>query len=326
MIDVLVSIIIPVYNSEKYLTETLNSALSQTWANKEIIIVDDGSTDNSLALAKKYESDNVKVFSQQNKGASAARNLGLKHANGTYIQFLDADDLLSADKIASQVNILNNHQDYLCVCDTVHFNDNQDPYSLLVSTGWYEEESDDPVDFLLKLYSGGSELLPGYGGMIQPNCWLTPRHLIDKAGLWNEFRCPDDDGEFFCRVILAGKGVKFSRTGVNYYRKHIKANSWSGQKSRQAFENIFLSTDLKFGYLKNRTQSELLDQIFSRHYWEVGVATYPKFKDISDKAIKKAKDLGYNGPKYVSGKTSTFLSKLLGWRIMRLLSYAKHGF
>jgi glycosyltransferase involved in cell wall biosynthesis len=84
----LVSIIIPVYNAASFINETINSALQQTWPNKEIIIVDDGSTDDSLILAKKFEGDIVKIFSQQNKGASAARNKGLAEAKGDYIQFL----------------------------------------------------------------------------------------------------------------------------------------------------------------------------------------------------------------------------------------------
>src|SRR5580698_4662849 len=94
----LVSIIIPSYNSENHLAETIKSALSQTWVNKEIIIIDDGSTDSSVQIAKGFES-NVKVLVQKNKGASAARNAGLKEAKGDYIQFLDSDDLLSPDKI-----------------------------------------------------------------------------------------------------------------------------------------------------------------------------------------------------------------------------------
>ncbi|HZX58320.1 MAG TPA: glycosyltransferase family A protein, partial [Mucilaginibacter sp.] len=102
----LVSIIIPVYNSEKHLAETISSALEQTWPNKEIIIVDDGSADNSLAIAKSFASENVKVFHQPNKGASAARNKGIQEAKGDYIQFLDADDLLMPNKIAAQVKQL----------------------------------------------------------------------------------------------------------------------------------------------------------------------------------------------------------------------------
>src|SRR3954463_5077031 len=104
----LVSIIIPVYNAEKYIAETINSAADQTWSNKEIIIIDDGSTDGSLAIAKRFANDQIKVFSQANKGASAARNRGLLEAKGKYVQFLDGDDLLMPNKIALQLEHISN--------------------------------------------------------------------------------------------------------------------------------------------------------------------------------------------------------------------------
>jgi len=95
--------LIPAYNAEKWISETIESALSQTWPEKEIIIVDDGSKDNTLLVAKKYQSKRVRIISQQNKGASAARNAALKSAQGDYIQWLDADDLLAPNKITAQM-------------------------------------------------------------------------------------------------------------------------------------------------------------------------------------------------------------------------------
>jgi glycosyltransferase involved in cell wall biosynthesis len=96
----LVSIIIPAYNSEEFLGDTVRSALAQKWPNKEIIIVDDGSSDGTLELAKKFESRDVKVLTQKNRGAACARNAGLALAQGDFIQWLDADDLLAPDKIS----------------------------------------------------------------------------------------------------------------------------------------------------------------------------------------------------------------------------------
>ena len=322
--DPLVSVIIPLYNAERYIEQCIHSILQQTWQNMEVIIVDDGSKDNSLIIAQKFESEKVKVLSQTNAGASAARNYGLKLAKGNYIQFMDADDLLSKDKIAAQVTLLEKNTNHVAVCGTVYFDDGTDPYQSKPGKEWYHQGSDDPVDFLLKLYAGG-DVMPGYGGMIQPNAWLTPRTLIDKAGPWNEFRCPDDDGEFFCRVILAGNGVKYSDEGVNYYRKFTTRHSLSAQKTREAFENILFTIDLKYSYLKERTNVKILDHIFAKHYWELGVACYPSFKDISGLAINKAKGLGYMGNKYTSGKLATILSRVIGWRMMRKFSYLKHG-
>ena len=87
--EVMVSIIIPVYNVEKYLQECLESAINQTYKNIEIIAINDGSTDSSLAILEEYASKygNLKIVNQENKGMSGARNAGLKVANGEYIYF-----------------------------------------------------------------------------------------------------------------------------------------------------------------------------------------------------------------------------------------------
>ena len=97
----LVSIVVPVYNTEKYIRECLNSLIQQSYSHIEIIAVDDGSTDNSLCLLKELSAkDNrLKVFSQSNQGVSAARNLGLSKATGTYIMFVDADDWIDLSTI-----------------------------------------------------------------------------------------------------------------------------------------------------------------------------------------------------------------------------------
>lgn len=99
----LVSILIPAYNAEKWLYETIKSALNQTWPHKEIIIVDDGSTDGTLRIAKKFASASVKVVAQPNKGGPAARNTAIDYAQGDFLQWLDHDDLLARDKIERQM-------------------------------------------------------------------------------------------------------------------------------------------------------------------------------------------------------------------------------
>ena len=90
----LISIIVPVYNVEKYLEQCLESLLNQTYKNIEIIVVNDGSTDQSLDILKKYsfKDNRIKLYSQKNQGISAARNTALEHINGKYVMFVDSDD------------------------------------------------------------------------------------------------------------------------------------------------------------------------------------------------------------------------------------------
>lgn len=110
--NILVSIIIPVYNSEHTLQGCLNSVISQTWNNIEIIIVDDGSTDNSYSICQSYaQSDyRIRVFRQLNSGPGAARNVGLQVAKGDYIYFVDSDDVIDRNLVETMViSLEHNH-------------------------------------------------------------------------------------------------------------------------------------------------------------------------------------------------------------------------
>jgi glycosyltransferase involved in cell wall biosynthesis len=100
-----VSVIIPTYNSEDYINEAIKSVLSQTYKNYEIIIVDDGSSDNTATLLKKYQG-RLKYFYQNNQGSAAARNLGLNNSSGEFIAFLDSDDVWFPEKLEKQVRIM----------------------------------------------------------------------------------------------------------------------------------------------------------------------------------------------------------------------------
>ena len=97
------SILIPAYNAEPWIADAIRSALEQTWQKTEIIVVDDGSTDQTLSVARQFASNRVSVVAQANQGAAAARNKAFSLSQGDYIQWLDADDLLAPDKIANQL-------------------------------------------------------------------------------------------------------------------------------------------------------------------------------------------------------------------------------
>ena len=101
----LISVIIPVYNAEKYLSEAINSVLAQSHTDLEIIAVDDGSTDSSTEILHSYGRQ-VKAHSQENAGAAAARNAGIAASTGDYISFLDADDYWHPDKLQLQLSLL----------------------------------------------------------------------------------------------------------------------------------------------------------------------------------------------------------------------------
>jgi glycosyltransferase involved in cell wall biosynthesis len=312
----LVSIIIPLYNSALHLHETIESVINQTWPNKELILIDDGSSDNSLNIARQYQNDWVKVYSQANQGASAARNKGLQYAKGDCIQFLDADDLLSSNKIAEQVNLLKTHPNKIALCRMVHFFEGTDPYD---ANNRGDEiifsETDSPVQFLTGLWGG----LEHDAAMVTVHSWLTPRHIIEKAGPWNEGLSVDDDGEYFCRVILNSKGV-IKSAGTSYYRKYKHQKSLSAKKNSDSINQQLKAIDLKYANVKSLASNPSINKAFARQYWWLGVAAYPDFKDVSRTCVQKARELKYDGPKYVGGPKGHFLTKIFGWKAARRIT------
>lgn len=113
MNDSLVSVIVPVYNGERYLAEALDSILAQDYRPVEVIVVDDGSTDRSGEIARSF--NDVRYLRQENQGPAAARNNGMAAANGGFLSFCDADDLLRPTKVSAQVAYLGEHVDVDCV-------------------------------------------------------------------------------------------------------------------------------------------------------------------------------------------------------------------
>ncbi|EKP7814543.1 glycosyltransferase family 2 protein, partial [Campylobacter jejuni] len=105
-----ISVIIPIYNVEKYLDKCLKSVINQTYKNLDIILVDDGSIDNSLNIAKEYakKDERIKIIhNEENLGTFAARNNGVKHSNGEYLMFLDPDDFLELEACEKLILLIN---------------------------------------------------------------------------------------------------------------------------------------------------------------------------------------------------------------------------
>lgn len=214
-----VSILMPLFNAEKYLAETLECCLAQTYSNIEIIIVDDGSTDGSLSIAQKYEKKDsrIHVYSQPNKGGCRARNVAFEKSSGDYIKYLDADDLMSCDLIEKQVALLENIND---------------PYAVSVCA-WEDFYKELPKEyscrFLYRNYESGLDLIEDAwfnGDWYVVTCYLTSRKLIREAGGWNEQLTKVQDGEFFCRVLSKTSKIVFCSDSYFYYRKgHISVSS-----------------------------------------------------------------------------------------------------
>lgn len=125
--NMLISVILPVYNAEKYVAQAIESVLRQTYANIELIIINDGSTDNSEKICKKYESDSrVRYFYQSNKGLSASRQFGIDQCKGAFFSTIDADDYISDDFVEKMYSKIVETNADICICSWQNFYDGSD--------------------------------------------------------------------------------------------------------------------------------------------------------------------------------------------------------
>lgn len=299
----LVSILIPCYNAEKWIVETLESALAQKWPNKEIIIVDDGSEDHSLAIAKGFETRGIKVISQKNKGASAARNRAFQEAQGDFIQYLDADDLLAPDKIERQVQLLHDQtSDYLAAGEWARFYKTPSETIFIPQPLWADMS---PIEWLVCAWEGH--------WMMHPAAWLIPRQIAEKAGSWNETLSLNDDGEYFCRVILASQEIRFCWGAKTYYRSG-SSGSLSRIKSSVAWKSALSSLELGTNNLLARENSlrtrHACATTFQRFVYEV----YPDMPDLQKNAEVKVEQLGGSKLKPFGGPMLQLLSRIVGWK------------
>ncbi|MBP1839110.1 glycosyltransferase family 2 protein [Formosa algae] len=311
-----VSVVIPLYNASTFLKETIDSVLNQSHTNIEIIIIDDHSTDDSFNKALEFQSENIIVKLNKGKGACAARNYGFELSTGDYIQFLDADDILSKDKIAKQVEALNESKTELAVCNTVHFSGRIEEGKCVDHA--YVFSTSKPDELFINLWGGNN--LPMH--MIQTSAWLTPRTLIEKAGLWNESLAKDQDGEFFARVGLQSSGIIYVPEVINYYRKHNTGKNIASQKKEIHLDSLLKATNLKAKYLFSRTESDASKQAIATQYKHVAIDAWPQYKTIYNTAISKCEALG--GSNYnpvLGGNIIELIKNTLGWRTAKLVAF-----
>jgi glycosyltransferase involved in cell wall biosynthesis/peptidoglycan/xylan/chitin deacetylase (PgdA/CDA1 family) len=300
----LVSILIPAYNAQEWVADTLRSAIAQTWERTEIIVVDDGSRDQTLAIARQFESDKVQVVTQENAGAASARNTALSLCKGDYIQWLDADDLLAPDKIARQMaesEQVGSRQTLL----SSEFGKflHHWPGAEFIRTGLWEDLS--PTEWLLRKM--GDNLY------MQTATWLVSRELSEASGPWNTHMLSDDDGEYFCRVLLKSDGTRFV-PGAKVYYRGFRSNSlaYVGKSDRKR-DALWLSMELHIGYLRSLEDTPRVREACLAYLQRNLINFYPERADIVKQAEQMAAELGGQlRPPQLSWKYS-WIKSTFGW-------------
>src|SRR5215469_5985421 len=279
----LVSILIPAYNAEAWISNTLRSAIAQTWEPKEIIVVDDGSSDRTLAVAQQFESDQLRVVTQKNQGAAATRNKAYSLCQGDYIQYLDADDLMGSDKIAKQMDSLGQSPNKWTLLSGSwgkfiyrYYRTQFTPSSL-----WCDLS---PVEWLIRKMQ--------FNLYMQTASWLVSRELAEAAGPWDTRLLGDDDGEFFCRVLLASEGTRFVPEAKVYYRQAGAGSLSYIGFSNKKLEAQWLSMNLHIKYLRSLQDDQRARTACVTYIQNWMNNFYPERLDIFQEAEELAKNLG----------------------------------
>ncbi|MEI6580868.1 MAG: glycosyltransferase [bacterium] len=204
-----VSIIIPVYNGEDYVREAIDSALAQTYKNIEIIVINDGSKDNTEKIVKEY-GDNVRYFYKDNGGVASALNTGIEKMEGEYFSWLSHDDVYYPNKISKQINSIRENQEIFIVYSNVEYIDEN---SKFINKTIHER-----YHSLSKLNMG---LYPVIKGVANGCSMLINKKCFDKVGLFNEKLLTANDYDMWFRMFRSNK-IKFMPEVLIKYRLHKK--------------------------------------------------------------------------------------------------------
>jgi len=310
----LVSVIIPCRNAAAWLGDAIESCLGQSWQHLEIVVVVDASTDSSREVARRYRPRGVIALDSPRRGASAARNVGLARARGALIQFLDADDVLDADKIRVQVERLAGA-----------------PAGAVASGAWarfrrHPSEAVFAAEPVWRDFSTPEELLIASwlgGGMMANFAWLTPRAVLERAGPWDETLSLVDDGEYFCRVLLAASAVVFCGEARGFYRT-TAAPGLSGRRDRDALVSAFTAIDLSCQRLLQRCHSEAAKKACATNYLRFAYGAYPDGRDLVALAERRARELGGSALRPGGGRAFQLLAKSFGWKFGKHCQRAWH--
>jgi len=228
----LVSVIVPCYNQGNFLAEALESLLAQTYPHWECQIIDDGSTDNTKTVAQGYVDmdSRFKYTYQENKGLSAARNLGLKIASGDYIQFLDADDLIAPEKFETQLAVFRENKvvdivysEYLCFDHSDR--NKQWTYSRV------QLKNNAFLDFLYGWERGLS---------IPIHCFLYKKQCFEKWGLFDESLIYGrEDWDLHLRFASAQAKYVFVKGVMAYYRQGTVSMTKNDKKMKYGKKKLF---------------------------------------------------------------------------------------
>ncbi|WP_157682259.1 glycosyltransferase family 2 protein [Mucilaginibacter mallensis] len=306
----------PAYNAGSYIIESINSVIDQSYKNWELIIVNDGSTDNTSEQLEKLKDDRIKIYHQENKGQCTAANKAFSLSKGELIKFMDADDLISPDFIKNQVEVIAGSEKTIASASWGRFYNNDLNTFKLVTDSIKSDRA--PIDWLV-------ESMTGKQVMLQCALWLIPRPILTVSGLWNEKLSLINDFEFFIRVFLKAEKISYADDAILYYRSGLN-QSLSGLKSKKGAESAYESIDLGVKHMLDYESSPRIRNLAANHFQHFVYDFYPSHASVTNKAEQKIKDFGGSSISYASRGYTKILTQIIGWKACKKIKYTLSAF
>lgn len=283
-----VSVIIPIYNAEKYLEETINSVLKQTHPLDliEIILINDGSTDKSEEICLKYKNtnNNIAYFSKTNGGVSSARNVGLKHAKGKYIMFLDSDDYISEETVSSLYLFFEQHYHEVDLVTYRILNLTEKKIYNHVRLKYFSKSED-------KIFDLDDEIFP-----LQTNINIIIKNKLKSPKLFDEKFNQIEDQKFITEILMEKKKLGFCYKPVYYYRKDSLGISTLQANPYYAFETyIGMFEEFIIKYSENSVVNKYIQALILYNFaWKIKQRVfYPEHYEENEykKSVKRVEEI-----------------------------------
>jgi glycosyltransferase involved in cell wall biosynthesis len=238
-----ISVVIPAYNAERTIVETITSVQQQTLSNFELIVINDGSTDRTLELLQSIEDNRLKVFSYENGGLPVARNRGISHATGEFIAFLDADDLWTPDKLELQLAALQQHPEAgVAYSWTSYFLDGEEESTFPFSPIFFEGNVYDKL-LVNNFIANGSNI-------------LVRRNAIESVGEFEPTLKSSEDWDFYIRLAAKWHFVVVPKHQILYRQSSNAMTSKVEVMEKEALkvvERAYQAAPQEYQFLRNQS-------------------------------------------------------------------------
>lgn len=305
-----VSVIIPCYNAERWIGEAIESCLAQTYRPIEIIVVDDGSTDDSIKIVKQY-GEKVTLETGPNLGGNHARNRGFELSSGDYIQYLDADDFILPEKIERQIRVLEETGADVVYGDwrhQTHFSND----TVVIDEVNVSGHQQDVLESLLS------------GWWVALHSIIYKRKTVLETGGWSEIIMAGQDKYFFISVALSGAKIVYSPGCFSIYRRYGDVTVSTGNTERWLDNHYRVLLNIE-EQIHNRGLDEKYLLALAKGYFYIGRNYFAINRKIYLDCINKVKKLDPNFRPH-ERNLYNFTQRLFGFYIADLLALMKRKF